>query len=45
MEKNSFSARENCHETVKSEAIAPCKEMPVIPVYKVADKNNWEKGP
>jgi hypothetical protein len=19
--------------------------MPVIPVYKVADKNNWEKGP
>jgi hypothetical protein len=27
-----------CHVTVKSEAIAPCKEMPVIPVDKVVGK-------
>jgi hypothetical protein len=36
VELASFS-RENCHTTEKSEAIAQCKEMPVIPVNKVVD--------
>jgi hypothetical protein len=30
-------------ETGKSEATAPCKEMPVIPVYKVNDKKRGEE--
>jgi hypothetical protein len=36
----------NCDVTDKSEAFATCKEMPVIPVNKVADKknNNWKRG-
>jgi hypothetical protein len=30
----------NYHATDKSEAIAMCKEMPVIPVNKAVDKKN-----
>jgi hypothetical protein len=36
--KNSSSGPEYGHSTEKSEAIAPCKEMPVIPVNKLVDK-------
>jgi hypothetical protein len=36
--KNDCSLRVNCHATEKSEAIATCKEMTVIPVNEVVDK-------
>jgi hypothetical protein len=36
--QNNCSLWENCHATVKSEAIATCKEMLVILLNKVVDK-------
>jgi hypothetical protein len=36
--KNNCSGQENCHTTEKSEAIAQCKEMLVIPFNKLVDK-------
>jgi hypothetical protein len=44
-QKNYCSQRENCHAAEKSEAIAMCKEMPVIPVNKMVakKKTNWER--
>jgi hypothetical protein len=44
--KTDCSGCENCHANKKSEAIALCKEMPVILVNKAVDnqKNNWKKG-
>jgi hypothetical protein len=35
----------NCLATEKTEAFAPCKEMPVIPGNKVVDKKIGKGGP
>jgi hypothetical protein len=37
-ENTNISGQENCHTTEKAEAIAPCKDMQVIPVNKVVDE-------
>jgi hypothetical protein len=37
-DQTNWSGSENCHVTEKSEAIPPCKEMPVILANKVVDK-------
>jgi hypothetical protein len=36
--------RYNCHAAEKSEAIATCKEMPVMPFNKEVDKKKNVKG-
>jgi hypothetical protein len=36
-EKPVVLGEKNCHTTVKSEAFAPSREMPVIPVNKMAE--------